>query len=494
MKITLRQKFTLGILALCVVVLAAVLSTRLLSKAALFHHLERDHLAAVSHASGLLVRVTEGGKSSGSVSRSELIEHLHQARALARQAGDELFAVEQLAFEAIGFAEILRLPRNVIEAVDRMDKTFAADAASPVSLALAQRLAPDLAVMHDASDRFGPLVADATRFIRTTSILLNTVALSVLFLVFFMLRAATLQPIQRVVQAAERMAQGDLIGPSLPRSDDEMGQLAQAMDSMRNSLSTLVAQVLDRSAAVDTAVSEVTHGSNDLSSRTEQQASALQQTAAGVSELSGALQASASSVEAVESEAAQARALAEDGGQAVQQAVARMNEILAASRKIADINGVIDGIAFQTNILALNAAVEAARAGEQGRGFAVVASEVRALAQRSAGAAKEIASLIGDTVQKVEVGAVDVQRAGSTMGQVVGSVEKVSSLTTEVSQRLGLQKRSIQQIDQSMRDLDGATQQNAALAEQSSAAAELVRGHSTALVEAVGRFRLTATA
>jgi methyl-accepting chemotaxis protein len=179
---------------------------------------------------------------------------------------------------------------------------------------------------------------------------------------------------------------------------------------------------------------------------------------------------------------------------AVGRVVARMDEILAASRRIADINGVIDGIAFQTNILALNAAVEAARAGDQGRGFAVVAAEVRSLAQRSASAAREIAALIGDTVSKVESGATEVGSAGSTMAQVVASVQRVSAITTEVAGSLVTQERGIAQIDQAMRQLDQATQQNAAMAEQATSAAESVRVQSGALVETVGQFRLAAHA
>jgi methyl-accepting chemotaxis protein len=269
-----------------------------------------------------------------------------------------------------------------------------------------------------------------------------------------------------------------------------MGQLARAMETMRSSLLALVAQVRDRSAAMDQAVREVTQGSGDLTTRTERQAATLQQTAAGVSHISTALVSSADRIGQAESVASQARDLAVSGGDAVQRAIDRMSEILAASRRIADINGVIDGIAFQTNILALNAAVEAARAGEMGRGFAVVACEVRNLAQRSASAAKEIAALIDDTVTRVETGAREVDATGEMIRKVVRTVEEVSTLTTEIAGGLTSQRQGIEQIDHAMRELDAATQQNAALAEQSAAVAESVRHQSEALVAAVGRFSL----
>ncbi|MBL8389530.1 MAG: HAMP domain-containing protein [Hydrogenophaga sp.] len=490
MALTLRQKFLLGLVTAGLMTVSMGLSIRLMGKAALFHHLERDHLSVVMQASNALDQVLDGGKSSKSVSKAAFGENVRKARALAEQAMSELFPVEQAAFELIGFGEILRQPQNVITAATRIEQTLGAAGGEFLTPELAAQTAPDLAQMRAASDRFGPLVAEATRFIRKTTLVLTFVPLACLLGVFVMVRAATLKPIARVVEAAERIAQGDLSGAGLPHTDDEMGQLARAMDTMRGNLAELVAQVRDRSAAMDVAVREVTQGSNDLSVRTERQAATLQQTASGISDLSVSLQSSAGRVDEAESVSTRARSLAVGGGNAAQRAVARMDEILASSRKIADINGVIDGIAFQTNILALNAAVEAARAGEMGRGFAVVAGEVRNLAQRSAAAAKEIAALIGDTVAKVENGAREVGATGDTIRQVVATVEEVSVLTGELARGLGSQREGIAQIDQAMRDLDSATQQNAALAEQSSAAAESVRSQSGALVEVVGRFRV----
>ena len=490
MNLTLRRKFLLGLVATLVVIATSALSIRLLSKAALFHHLERDHLSVVMQASLALSLVLDGGKSATSVSTADLLDNVRQARALAQQATTELFQVEQFAFEQIGFGEILRQPREVILAATRVEEQLSADGGRNLTPGLAGRIAPDLALMRAASDRFGPLVAEATSFIRKAALLLTFFPLAALMLIFYLVRAATLQPISMVVSAAEKIARGDLSAANLPQTHDELGQLARTMDSMRANLSTLVAEVRDRSAAVDLAVREVTQGSNDLTSRTERQAATLQQTAAGVSELSSALQSSAGRVDEAESVANRARDLAAEGGQAVQRVIERMQEILASSHKIADINGVVDGIAFQTNILALNAAVEAARAGEMGRGFAVVAGEVRTLAQRSAAAAKEIAALIGDTVAKVETGAQEVDATGETIRKVVATVEEVSTLTSDVASGIASQRIGITQIDTAMRDLDTATQQNAALAEESAAVAESVRGQSEALVQAVGRFRL----
>lgn len=488
--ITLRQKFLFALLTASLVIVSTGISIRLLSKAAKFHHLERDHLGVVMQATNALTLVLEGGKSASEVPKDEFVNHVRKARQLARQAVSELFPVEQAAFELIGFGEILQQPQVVIAAATRIDELASADPGRRLTPELAQKVSEDLAQMRAASDRFGPLVAEATSFIRSTALLLTFLPLGSLVAFLFLVRAATLAPIARVVTAAERIAHGDLSGPGLPHTNDEVGQLARAMDAMRSNLSELVAQVRDRSAAVDTAVREVTQGSDDLSVRTERQAATLQQTATGFSELRVALQSSISQVDEAEAVSGRARTFAAGGGNAVQRAIERMNEILASSRKIADINGVIDGIAFQTNILALNAAVEAARAGEMGRGFAVVAGEVRNLAQRSAAAAKEIEALIHDTVSKVEAGAREVDATGETIKQVVVTVEAVSQLNTEVARSLGTQRERISLIDNAMRELDSATQQNAALAEQSSAVAMSVRGQSGALVEAVGRFRL----
>jgi methyl-accepting chemotaxis protein len=244
---------------------------------------------------------------------------------------------------------------------------------------------------------------------------------------------------------------------------------------------------------VATASSEIRQGNADLSARTEQQASALEETAATMEELTSTVKQNADNARQANQLAASASDVASKGGEVVAQVVSTMQSISESSRKVVDIIGVIDGIAFQTNILALNAAVEAARAGEQGRGFAVVASEVRNLAQRSAAAAKEIKELIGDSVEKVETGGKLVATAGSTMEEVVASVRRVTDIVSEISAASGEQSNGIGQVNQAITQMDGVTQQNAALVEQAAAAAESLQQQAATLVALVGEFRLSAS-
>jgi methyl-accepting chemotaxis protein len=297
-------------------------------------------------------------------------------------------------------------------------------------------------------------------------------------------------------------------------SGDEMGQLvthlnasdALALDvdqvavhtpqalALKTALLRLNAAMLSVSRSVgniQTASSEIASGSADLSQRTEQTASSLQQTASSMSELTGNVRQSADAAATANQLASSAVAAAQRGGNVVQQVVANMSEISSASRRIADIIGTIDGIAFQTNILALNAAVEAARAGEQGRGFAVVAGEVRSLAQRSASAAREIKSLIAASLAQVDSGARLVQDAGSTMGEIVAGIQRVSTIIGEISHSAQAQSCGIGQVNHTVTQLDGMTQQNAALVEQSAAAAESLRDQAGQLAGVIQAFRLS---
>ncbi len=297
---------------------------------------------------------------------------------------------------------------------------------------------------------------------------------------------------QALGEAARRVAAGDLKpipGADLAPADSVLASLG----AMRTSLAGIVAQVRQASDSIDTGSAEIATGNADLSVRTEQQASNLQQTASSMLQMNTAVKANAETARHATQLASSASAAATKGGEVVGQVVATMEDISASSRKIADIIGVIDGIAFQTNILALNAAVEAARAGEQGRGFAVVASEVRSLAQRSAEAAREIKSLIGDSVTKVEQGTQLVNDAGATMDDIVTQVKNVSDLIHEIGASTQEQTDGIDRVSHAVTELDRSTQQNAALVEESAAAAESLQHQARRLAELVRLFQLNAT-
>ena len=289
---------------------------------------------------------------------------------------------------------------------------------------------------------------------------------------------------------AERIAGGDLSRDTQALNHDEVGQLVTAMGRMQQSLRGLVRQVQDAAGNISTASSEIATGNHDLSQRTEQTAANLEEAASSMEMLTSTVQQSAQASRQASDFASSAAEVAARGGAVVSQVVSTMDQITTSSRKIADITGVIDSIAFQTNILALNAAVEAARAGEQGRGFAVVASEVRSLAQRSAEAAKEIKELIGSSVERVEDGSRLVSQAGQTMTEIVGSVRRVSGIIHEITASAAEQSDNIGHISQSVTQLDQMTQQNAALVEQSTAASESLREQALQLTRAVSQFKL----
>jgi methyl-accepting chemotaxis protein len=297
-------------------------------------------------------------------------------------------------------------------------------------------------------------------------------------------------PLERAKSFAQRVAEGDLSAHVQSDRDDELGQLLQALATMQAKLRALVGHIRSTAESIGTASKEVAVGNQDLSERTEHTAGNLQDAASAMSQLTGNVRQSADAAAQANPLATSATDVARRGAHAVSTVVATMTEINDSSRKIADIIGVIDGIAFQTNILALNAAVEAARAGEQGRGFAVVASEVRSLAQRSAGAAKEIKSLIGASVERVETGARQVADAGATMREIESSVQRVTAIISEISSAAAEQSSGIGQVSGSVQQLETMTQQNAALVEESAAAAESLRDQADSLNTLVHTFRL----
>jgi methyl-accepting chemotaxis protein len=483
---TLHQKFRLGFTLVVLVSALVLLGVRLLSKGALFHHLEREHIALTLRLSHDLDMATAG---KATLSRDDLLQRLQAASDLASRADSELFPPEKIAFRAIGFGDILDLPVKDVADLARMQARVR-EGSGPVTPELTEALRADMVTVLDNSNRFGPLVVQAMDFIHAAVMTINLLGIALLCGVFWLIREATLPPLNQALEAAQRLATGDLATPVPVHAQDEMGQMMAALSQMKDQLASVVGDVRGRTQAVAHSLDEVATGHGDLSQRTELQASTIQQTASSVVELSGAVQQSVLTVQNADQQAAQAAQVATQGGHKVNEVVSGMAQILQSSRKISDITSVIDGIAFQTNILALNAAVEAARAGEQGRGFAVVAGEVRTLAQRCATAAKEIATLIHDSVEKVESGATLVGQAGETITEVVGAVQRVSTLISEVNHSLSEQANGIRMIDRAMSDLDNATQQNAALAEESAAAVDQVRQETAALVHTVEQFRL----
>ncbi|TKC89543.1 HAMP domain-containing protein [Trinickia terrae] len=325
----------------------------------------------------------------------------------------------------------------------------------------------------------------------TTLIAIVVVALIAAALVGALTNAA----FRRVLQVRDALADvssgsGDLTRRLPATGDDEAAQIARAFNLFAEKISDLLLQIRTISESVNVASAEIAQGNQDLSSRTEHAASSLQETAAALEEIAGTARNSADSANQVSRLAESASTVAMRGGAVVTEVVATMNEITQASAQIANIIGVIDGIAFQTNILALNAAVEAARASEHGRGFAVVAGEVRALAQRSAQAAKEIKELINSSVEKIEAGSGLVQTAGTTMNEIVDGVRSIASVIGEISVATSEQSTGLGQVNQALSQLDNVTQQNAALVEQSAAAASQLREQAATLAQSVGAFKL----
>nr|WP_316644451.1 methyl-accepting chemotaxis protein [uncultured Roseateles sp.] len=470
-----------------------------------------DNLKVERAATDWLRHTTSGVQRASAIAKSSdtsLIEYFAPFTAAAVKDTNELQKMieshidtpqERALFDKVG--ELRKTYLAARDEIGKLKKAGDADAANKVF-----------------SDRFEPTARDYTGSVQqmvelqrkqfddaanrilamraqTSTLLIIVSTLSVLlggFLAWRLTRSIT-GPLAEAETAAQAIAELNLTGAnSGNQGQDETGRLLRAIDTMREALQRSLHEVRGVVDSISTASSQIAVGNHDLSARTEQTASSLQETASSMEELTSTVRNSADSAGQANKLASAAAEVAQRGGTVIAQVVKTMDDINTSSKKISDIIGVIDGIAFQTNILALNAAVEAARAGEQGRGFAVVASEVRSLAGRSAEAAKEIKRLISESVEKVESGASLVKAAGGTMDEIVGSVQRVSDIISEISQAANEQSQGIGQVNIAVSQLDQMTQQNAALVEESAAAASSLQDQAKRLAGAIATFRLRA--
>ncbi|AVT13562.1 methyl-accepting chemotaxis protein [Paracidovorax avenae] len=337
----------------------------------------------------------------------------------------------------------------------------------------------------DASTLAMKILGDGRNWLVVTMV----AAAAVAALLAVVIVRSIVHPLNRAIDAAQQVAEGNLAVELHAEGRDEVSRLLRTLVDMRDTLARITGEVRRNAEGVATASAQIAQGNGDLSARTEQQAASLQQAAASMEQLGSTVRQNAENARQASQLAVSASGIASQGGEVVGEVVETMKGINEASRRIGDIIGTIDGIAFQTNILALNAAVEAARAGEQGRGFAVVAGEVRSLAQRSAEAAKEIKNLIGNSVERVEQGTVLVDKAGATMTEVVTSIRRVTDIVAEISAASSEQSEGVAQVGAAVTQMDQATQQNAALVEESAAAAGSLKTQAEQLVQAVAFFR-----
>ncbi|MFN9470401.1 methyl-accepting chemotaxis protein [Acidovorax sp.] len=401
----------------------------------------------------------------------EILARMLKARAEFLKAGDEFVALAQKGQKD--------------EAIKLLEEKL-----RPAQLDYQKTLREQVEFQAQLTTEAGKEADSAASALQRDVLIAGVAAIAVaIFLAFAIIRSIT-RPLAQAVQAADRVAAGDLSGDIVVQSQDETGQLLSALQRMQQSLVTTVSTVRGNAESVASASAQIASGNNDLSARTEQQASALEETAASMEELGSTVRQNADNARQANQLALNASTVAVQGGDVVAEVVETMKGINASSSKIADIISVIDGIAFQTNILALNAAVEAARAGEQGRGFAVVASEVRSLAGRSAEAAKEIKSLITASVERVEQGTQLVDKAGATMTEVVAVIRRVTDIMGEISAASSEQSAGVGQVGEAVTQMDQATQQNAALVEEMAAAASSLNSQAGELVNAVAVFRL----
>ena len=511
----IRTRLTLGF-ALVSLAVVALIGIAVLSLAASRQQFE-DYIRGINLRAHTVEQIRQAVSERAIAARNLVLlnDGAEAAKELAvvgtthRQVGEHIRHLKQLVAQAHDVpAEIQAL----VTEIDTIESQYAIVALGIVDLVgkqqrdeaiarMNEKCRPLLAALIAATDRYARLTqqraeqlveqgrqAHARQLVMLS--IVGVFALATAVVAGVLLTRAIVRPIGQAVVLADAVARGDLTHRVSAGGNDEFARLLNALLHMRDSLARIVTQVRSSSDNIAVGVSQVAVGNADLSQRTEHQASSLQQTAATMDQLNVTVRNNAGHAQQADELARTASDVALDGGRVVSDVVQTMREIDESSQRIADIIRVIDGIAFQTNILALNAAVEAARAGEAGRGFAVVATEVRALATRSADAAREIKGLIDTSVQRVEQGRMLVGKAGSTMDQILASVKRVTDIVGEISHASREQSQGVGQVGEAIVQMDKVTQQNAALVEESAAAAQSLSDQARALVEVVARFKV----
>jgi methyl-accepting chemotaxis protein len=461
------------------------------------NHIEGDMMHDALRAD-VLAALLAASESDWNEASAGLREHVGNFRELI-EANDELAtdAAMKAALAEVGPAltRYISSAESIIAAA-RTDKP-GANAMLPQFLAAFEELEGRLEQVSDriqagaeSAEKDAQHAIDSSKTRQIAIVLLAAIAAVVV--AGFVIRS-TMRGIQSLLRALQPIANGQLGQPIATDREDEFGDILRSLQGMDRKLHGIVGQVRTTAESIGTSARELSQGNDDLNRRTQDQAAALEETSSSMEQMAASVKQNADSAHQANHLAAGARSKADQGGAVVQRAIGAMEEINASSRRIADIIGVIDEIAFQTNLLALNAAVEAARAGEQGRGFAVVASEVRSLAQRSATAAKEIKNLIGDSVEKVKVGAQLVDESGQTISDIMGSVKKVTDIVAEIAAACEEQANGVSEVNRAISQLDEVTQHNAALVEQAAAAGKSMEGQTRQLVSEVGFFSGSAT-
>lgn len=500
---TLRQRFSIALGTIAVVIVTSLYGVRLMGKAATFHFLERNHMEFALRVDAAIANVENEGKNAGNTRIENISDQLKQARQLAVDADNEIFRFEQLLFRALGFGPLIDLPQKDIEDVNGMERVIAAfsvkTGAMPKELAV--QLRPGMNAILENSKLFAPLTADAARFIKITVSILSLISAAILLATAISLRQRTLQPLATAIIAAQRVAGGDLTEEIETRGTDEAGMLMSALGSMVSSLRELVKEINTRANDVVKNAEQISTASREVSLAAEQQADATSAMAAAIDELTVSSNHISESASETEQDSLAAMTEAGEGSQRVEQATIAIQKIATtvaeASRQIheledrtklvSSIANVIKDIAGQTNLLALNAAIEAARAGEQGRGFAVVADEVRKLAERTSSATIEIEEMIVG-IQKVTIGAVSamnsalpeveqgVELAGSASdslraieagaGRTLGRVREVAEATREQSTACTSIAQRVETIAQMVEETSSTIQGTAETANQ----------------------------